>query len=178
MEQRDPVETWKELGEQSQRVVQAFAERQQQDGGFSVFNPQSVAQAFMAASAGLMADPAKLMEAQMRFWQESMALWQSTAQRMAGQQAEPLAEPARGDRRFKDDAWAEDPLYDYLKQSYLMTSRWVQGVVHDVEGLDPKDKEKVEFYTRQYLSAMSPSNFAMTNPQVVRRRSRAAARTC
>ena len=169
MEQQQMVETWKVLTEQSQRVVQAFAERQQQDGGFSVFNPQSVVQAFMAASAGLMSDPAKLMEAQMRLWQDSMALWQSAAQRMAGQQTEPLAAPDRGDRRFKDDAWVEDPLYDYLKQSYLLTSRWVQGVVHEVEGLDPKDKEKVEFYTRQYLSALAPSNFAMTNPQVVRK---------
>ncbi len=169
MEQQNLVETWSQLAEQSQRVVQAFAERQEQDGDFSIFNPQSVAQAFIVASAALMSDPAKLMEAQIRFWQDSMALWQNAAQRLAGRETEPLAEPARSDRRFKDEAWVEHPLYDYIKQSYLLASRWVQGVVGEVEGLDPKDKEKVEFYTRQYLSALSPSNFAMTNPQVVRK---------
>ncbi len=169
MEQQDLLETWSQLAEQSQRVVQAFAERQEQDGDFSIFDPQSIAQAFIAASAALMSDPAKLMEAQIRFWQDSMALWQNAAQRLAGRETEPLAEPARSDRRFKDEAWVENPLYDYIKQSYLLASRWVQGVVGEVEGLDPKDKEKVEFYTRQYLSALSPSNFATMNPQVVRK---------
>ncbi len=169
MEKQDLAQTWSQIAEQSQRVVQAFGERQKQDGDFSIFNPQSIANAFITASATMMSDPTKLMEDQIRLWQDSMALWQNAAQRLAGRETEPLAEPARSDRRFKDEAWVENPLYDYIKQSYLLASRWVQGVVGEVEGLDPKDKEKVEFYTRQYLSALSPSNFAMTNPQIVRK---------
>ena len=116
-----------------------------------------------------MADPAKLVAAQTAFMQQSMALWEATLKRMQGEEVAPLVEPERGDRRFKDPAWAEDLVFDYLKQSYLLASRWVQGVCHDVEGLDPKIQEKVDFYTRQFVSASSPSNFAFTNPQVLRK---------
>jgi len=111
----------------------------------------------------------QLMAAQGAFMQQSIALWDATIRRMQGEKVEPLVQPERGDRRFKDPAWAEDLVFDYLKQSYLLASRWVQGLCHDVEGLDPKAQEKVEFYTRQFVSATSPSNFAFTNPQVMRK---------
>ncbi len=167
--QAELARKWAALADRSQRIVQAFAERQQTDGGFSIANPQSVAQAFVELGARMMADPAKLAEAQMRLWQDSMKLWQATAQRMMGQEAEPVVEPELGDRRFKDEAWNEELLFDVIKQSYLLSSRWVQGVVHDVEGLEPRTREKVDFFTRQYLSALAPSNFALTNPAVVRK---------
>src|SRR3546814_9697220 len=71
--------------------------------------------------------------------------------------------------RFKDAAWEENFLFDYIKQSYLVTSRWLQSTVHDMDGdMDEKTKRKVEFYTRQFVDAMAPSNFAMTNPAVLR----------
>ena len=159
------------LAEQSQRVVQAFWERQGTEQGheFHLIDPIGVAKAFGEFTASLMADPAKLAEAQAQFWQQSLALWEATAKRLQGEEVEPLIEPGRGDRRFKDVAWAEDTVFDYMKQSYLLTSRWLQGLVHDTGGMDPKSKEKVEFYTRQFLSAAAPSNFAFTNPQVMKR---------
>jgi polyhydroxyalkanoate synthase len=160
-----------DLAEQSQRVVQAFWDRQGAEHGheFHLIDPVGIAKAFGEFSASLMAHPNKLAEAQAEFWRQSLALWEATAKRMQGEEVEPLIEPERGDRRFKDAAWAEDTVYDYLKQSYLLTSRWLQGMVHDIDGMDPKSKEKVEFYTRQFLSAASPSNFAFTNPQVMKR---------
>src|SRR3546814_12501685 len=71
--------------------------------------------------------------------------------------------------RFKDAAWEENFLFDYIKQSYLVTSRWLQSTVHDMDGdMDEKTKRKVEFYTRKFVDAMAHSNFAMNNPAVLR----------
>ena len=163
------VAKWASLAERSQRAVQSFAERQAEQGGFSLVDSQSISRAFLELMTKMASDPAKLVEAQMRLWQDSMALWQAMGRRMMGQEAQPVAEPEKGDRRFKDQAWSEELAFDYIKQSYLLTSRWMQATVSDVQGLDPKDKEKVDFYTRQFLSAMSPSNFAMTNPAVLKK---------
>jgi len=157
------------MAEQSQRVIQAFIERQQRDDEYSIVDPVNIGRAFMQMTAQLMADPQKLAEAQLQLWQDSLKLWQSTAQRMMGGEAEPAAETPRGDRRFKDKAWSEDVAFDYIKQSYLLTSRWVQSLISDVDGLDPQDRDKVDFYTRQFVSAVSPSNFVATNPAVMRR---------
>ena len=163
------AEQWKALAEQSQRVVQAFLERQKEEDQFSIVDPVSIGRAFMEVSTQMLSDPRKLAEAQMQLWQDALQLWQSTTQRMLGGESEPVAEPTPGDRRFKDKAWSDDLAFDYIKQSYLLTSRWTQAVVTDVEGLDPGTRDKVDFYTRQFVSAMSPSNFAATNPAVIRR---------
>jgi polyhydroxyalkanoate synthase len=160
---------WSALAERSQRLVQDFAERQSAESGFSVADPKTVMRAFAELGARMMADPVKLADAQMRLWQDSIRLWQATAQRMLGEEAEPVAEPERSDRRFRDEAWNEQVVFDYIKQSYLLTSRWVQDVVGEVEGLEPGTRDKVDFYTRQLLSAAAPSNFALTNPAVLRK---------
>ena len=160
---------WSALAEKSQRVVQDFAEQQAEHGSFSLVDPQSLGGAFFDLMAKMARDPAKLAEAQMRLWQDNLNLWQAMTRRMMGQEAESVAEPDKGDRRFKDKAWSEDLAFDYIKQSYLLASRWVQSAVSDVEGLDEKDREKIDFYTRQFLSALSPSNFAMTNPAVLKK---------
>ena len=166
--QAEAAERWSELAERSQRVMQAFLERQS-DQGFQVTDPVSVGKAFMEMSAALWSDPAKMMEAQAKLMQESIALWQTTNRRMMGEQVEPVIAPERSDRRFKATEWSEDLLFDFIKQSYLLSSRWAQSLVRDVDGVDAKTKEKVDFYTRQYLSALSPSNFAMTNPAVLKK---------
>jgi polyhydroxyalkanoate synthase len=158
--------------ERSQRIAQAFWQRQMDEASgqeFAIIDPQAIGRAFMDFQTRLMADPAKLVEAQLRLLQSNMELWQRTLQRMMGEDAPPVAEPEKGDRRFKDEAWSEDLLFDYIKQSYLLSSRWLRGLVKETDDLDPRTKEKVEFYTRQFVSAISPSNFALTNPTVLRR---------
>ena len=119
-------------------------------------------------TARLMSDPQRLVQAQMSLWQDYMNLWQSTARRMMGQESEPVIAPARDDRRFKDAAWQDNQLFDFIKQSYLLTARWMQNTVGEVEGLDNKTAQKIDFYTRQFVDAMAPSNFVMTNPEVLR----------
>jgi len=167
----DPTEmarTMAKIAERSQRLVAGFLERQQHDGGPANLDPLNIGGAFMEMTAQMMADPAKLVQAQIGLWQDYMKLWQSTTQRMLGEEAEPVIEPEPGDRRFKHADWDESYLFDYIKQSYLLTARWMQSTVRDVEGLDNKTAQKVDFYTRQFADALAPSNFIMTNPEVLR----------
>jgi polyhydroxyalkanoate synthase subunit PhaC len=171
----DPVEISKSMAaiaERSQKLVAEFLARQQQGNGggsgSSSMDPLNIGAAFMEMTHRMMADPAKLVQAQMTLWQDYMRLWQTTAQRMMGQEAEPVATPEKGDRRFKHPEWDENELFDFVKQSYLLTARWMQSTVKDVEGLDDKTAQKVDFYTRQFVDAMAPSNFLMTNPEVLR----------
>jgi polyhydroxyalkanoate synthase len=156
-----------DIAERSQKLLAEFAERYQAEGPQPV-DPLKLTQTFTDFTARMLADPNRLLKAQMDLWGQYMKLWQVTAQRMMGQPVEPVAEPAKGDKRFNDPAWRDEVVFDYLKQSYLMTARWLQGTIKEVEGVDDKTAQKVEFYTRQFIDAMSPSNFAMTNPQVVK----------
>ncbi len=171
-QQTQMVEAFRNITERTQRIAQAFMERQSSGNGFQVADPVVIGKAFMELSAKIMADPAKLAEAQAGLWQQYADLWSMTAKRMTGEAApaedEPKSKPASGDKRFKDDAWTEDAVYDFIKQSYLLTSDWIYSTVRDVDGLDPKTREKVDFYTRQYVDALSPTNFAPTNPKVMR----------
>ncbi len=167
----DPAEMARamaEIAERSQRLVAGFLERQQHGGGPANLDPLNIGDAFAEMTAQMMADPAKLVQAQIGLWQDYMKLWQSTTQRMLGEEAEPVIEPEPGDRRFKHADWDESYLFDYIKQSYLLTARWMQSTVRDVEGLDDKTAQKVDFYTRQFADALAPSNFVMTNPEVLR----------
>ncbi len=157
-----------EIAARSQRILSEFLKRQGTNGQFGTADPSSIGKAFLDLTAKMMADPAKTMRAQMSLWQDHMSLWQHTAERMTGQQSDPVIVPERGDRRFKHDEWSENLVFDFIKQSYLLTARWMQSTVNDVEGLDDKTAKKVDFYTRQFVDAMAPSNFVMTNPEVLR----------
>jgi polyhydroxyalkanoate synthase len=161
-----------EFAERSQQIVQTFWRNQAEaagETGYAVPDPKSVGRAFFELGTKLAADPGRLMEAQLRLWREQAALWQNTLARMHGADAPPLLEPERGDRRFKDEAWSEDLLFDHIKQSYLLSARWLRSLVRDIPGLDPKEQEKVDFYTRQFISAVAPCNFILTNPAVLRK---------
>ncbi len=171
----DPAEvskTMAEVAERSQRVVKDFLERQAsaREDGYAVLDPFVIGETFQEFAQKLMADPAKLWEAQLTLWQDYLKLWESTTRRMLGEEEAPSAiEPAPTDKRFKDEAWQENPVFDYIKQSYLLAARYLQSCVREVEGLDPKTAQKVDFYTRQFVDAMAPSNFLLTNPKVLRR---------
>ncbi|MGH7126911.1 MAG: PHA/PHB synthase family protein, partial [Stellaceae bacterium] len=166
----DPVQLSRdlaEIAERSQRLVLNFLQRQRPDG-IGMADPLNVGQAFLEMTQRLMADPARLVQAQLSLWQDYLKLWQSTTQRMMGGPAEPVIEPASADRRFKDNAWTENAVFDYIKQSYLLTARWMQATVKEVDGLDDKTSKKIDFYTRQFVDAIAPSNFVLTNPEVLR----------
>ncbi len=167
----DPAElarTMASVAERSQRLVSEFLKKQTAEGQSADPDPLKIGQAFVDMTSKLMADPTKLVEAQMALWKDYAELWQTTAQRFLGEKPEPVVEPSKGDRRFRAEEWSENAIFDFFKQSYLLTSRWMQSTVHDVEGLDEKTAKKVDFYTRQFVDAMAPSNFVLTNPEVLK----------
>ncbi|CAG0908905.1 unnamed protein product, partial [Cyprideis torosa] len=126
--------------------------------------------AYKAWFDALMNDPQKIVEANVDYWQKSMALSAQAFQAFWGNSDSDIpsvVEPEKGDRRFRHDAWTEKPVFDVVKQSYLLGSQWLRNLVTDVEGLDEKTADKVKFFTERYLDAMSPTNFALTNPEVL-----------
>jgi polyhydroxyalkanoate synthase subunit PhaC len=166
----DPAEVGRsmaDIAERSQRIVSDWLRRQAQ--GEPSADPLNIGTAFLEMTARMMANPARMLQAQMGFWQDYMTLWQSTARRFMGMDSQPVIEAPASDRRFKDDAWRENEIFDFIKQSYLLSARYIQDVVNKVDGLDPKTAQKVDFYTRQFIDAMSPSNFLLTNPEVLRK---------
>jgi poly[(R)-3-hydroxyalkanoate] polymerase subunit PhaC len=157
-----------DIAEKSGRLVTQFLERSK-NGALPAFADElGITQAFFQAWTRLLSDPFKLAEEQMKFWQDTAALWQSSMLKLMGQPALAVVEPQPGDRRFKHEDWQQNFLYDYLKQSYLIAARHLHHTLGNVAGLDAHTARKVDFYTRQYIDALSPSNFALTNPEVVR----------
>src|SRR6266545_7790253 len=167
----DPAESARvlaEVAQRSSRLMGEFLQRQAGGQGVATSDEFGVARAFMDLTARMLADPWKLAEMQTKMFWEHVALWQSRLLRMLGKDAPPVAEPARGDNRFREADWQDQFLFDYIKQSYLIAARHLHDAVASVEGLPEETSKKVNFYTRQYIDALSPSNFALTNPQVLR----------
>jgi polyhydroxyalkanoate synthase len=115
-----------------------------------------------------MGDPQKSLEAQTRLGSQFLNLWASTLKKAQGEPVEPVAEPEPKDSRFKDPEWSENPVFDFLKQAYLISSRWAEDMVDEAEGLDERTRHKAQFYLKQISSALSPSNFLLTNPELIR----------
>jgi len=159
--------TMADVAERSQRIVADFLKRQADTPGEA--DPLHIGNAFLDMTSRLMANPARLVQAQIGFWQDYLTLWQHTARRMMGEPAPDVIAEDQKDKRFKDEAWRENEVFDFIRQSYLLSARYMQRLVHDAEGLDEKTAQKVDFYTRQFVDAMSPTNFALTNPEVLRR---------
>ena len=156
------------VAQRSSRLLADFAQKQAASLSSAVRDEMGIARAFMELYAKMAADPALLANTSMSMWGDYMRLWQSTWLKMLGLQTLPVAEPAAGDARFKDEDWSSNFVFDHIKQSYLIAARHIQQAVANVEGLPPESEKKVAFFTRQYVDALAPSNFLMTNPQVLR----------
>jgi polyhydroxyalkanoate synthase len=156
-----------DIAERSQRIVGDWLKRQSQEKPSA--DPLNIGTAFLEMTTKLMANPAGLMQAQIGFWQDYMTLWQNTTRHFMGIDRKPVIEANPKDKRFKDEAWKDNEVFDFIKQTYLLSARYVQNVVGQAEGLDRKTAQKIDFYSRQFIDAMSPSNFLLTNPEVLRR---------
>src|SRR5580658_4773950 len=113
-------------------------------------------------------DPQRALELQTRLGTAYLELWASAAKRLTGEESAPVATPAPSDKRFADPEWSSNQFYDFVKQAYLLTSRWANQLVTDATDLDPHTKQKAEFYMRQIANALSPTNFVLTNPELMR----------
>ncbi len=130
---------------------------------------QRMAMTFFDLGAHIATDPKQLGEAGLDFWQRHMSLWQASLKKFSGEEVAPAIEPQKGDRRFRDEDWQENPVFDFIKQSYLLTADWAHDVVDHSTGIDKHTRQKADFYTTQIANALSPSNFIFTNPEVLRK---------
>jgi polyhydroxyalkanoate synthase subunit PhaC len=115
-----------------------------------------------------LADPQRTLEVQARLGKAYLDLWASAAKRLAGEPSEPVVVPAANDKRFADPEWTSNQFFDFLKQAYLLSTRFANQLVSEAENLDPHTRQKAEFYVRQIANAVSPSNFVLTNPELLR----------
>ncbi len=120
-------------------------------------DPFRMAPAMTGLMGRLAAQPDKVLKAQADLFTGYMNLWQNTARRMAGETTTPVVTPDRGDRRFNDPEWSDNPMFDALKQSYLLSANWLNNLVSSVEEVDPTEKRRVEFFTKLLTDAFSPS---------------------
>ncbi|WP_414692542.1 class I poly(R)-hydroxyalkanoic acid synthase [Phenylobacterium sp.] len=131
-------------------------------------DPFHVAPALTEVMGRLAAQPDKLMRAQADLFSRYLDLWQSAARRMSGEAPTAAASAPRGDKRFQAPEWSDNPVFEVIKQSYLITSGWLNELVAGVEGVEPMTRRRVEFFTKMLTDALSPSNFLMSNPEALR----------
>ncbi len=115
-----------------------------------------------------LADPQRSLELQTRLGKAYLDLWAAAVKRLAGEPAAPVAAPAANDKRFSDPEWTSNQFFDFVKQAYLLTTGWANQLVRDAADLDPHTRQKADFYIRQITNALSPSNFVLTNPELLR----------
>ena len=131
-------------------------------------DPMNAAPAFQAASERLALDPQRLLQSNYGLWQQHMELWRSSAAKLFEADAAGATDDIR-DKRFRDASWTAHPQFDFLRRSYLITSKWLVDTMASIDGLEPADREKLVFHTKLLADAFSPSNFPLTNPQVLER---------
>jgi polyhydroxyalkanoate synthase len=127
-----------------------------------------VVKTFTTVAEYWMSDQTRAADVQTRLGKAYLDLWGSAARRMVGEDAKPAIEPPPRDKRFADPEWKSNQFYDFLLQAYLLTTKWANELVRDADGLDPHTRKKAEFYVQQITNAMAPSNFVLTNPELMR----------
>ncbi|WP_166520811.1 PHA/PHB synthase family protein [Bradyrhizobium canariense] len=127
-----------------------------------------VIKTFIAVAEYWLSDTSRASALQTKLAKDYLDLWGSAARRMAGQDAPPAIAPSPRDKRFADPEWKSNQFFDFMMQLYLLTTKFAQELVREAEGLDPQTRRKAEFYVQQVTNAISPSNFVLTNPEVLR----------
>jgi polyhydroxyalkanoate synthase len=157
-----------DIASRSGELSGLYAEKFRTGEAFQEFDPQGMAGQMQQLIQQAAIDPAPLIKEQSAFATDLAQLWQRFATDIFSKdKTEPIISPAKQDKRFKDEAWSENPVFDYLKQSYLLMSRYAEASVRGMQGIDPQAHKKAQFFTRQFVNALSPTNFVMTNPAVL-----------
>jgi polyhydroxyalkanoate synthase len=127
-----------------------------------------VIKAFSTVAEYWLSNNERTADLQVRIGKAYLDLWGSAVRRMAGEDVKPAIEPSPRDKRFKDPEWRSNQFFDFILQLYLLTTQWAEELVENTEGLDPHTRKKAQFYVHQIANAIAPSNFVMTNPELLR----------
>jgi polyhydroxyalkanoate synthase len=153
------------------RALAAYMKPREQGGHLDRENSDLVADASKTLGQVMqywLTDPQRSTQMQTALGKSYLDLWASVAKRMTGEPAAPVAAPDPRDKRFNDAEWSSNQFFDFVKQGYLLTTDWANRLVRDAEGLDAHTRQKAEFYVRQIANAVAPSNFLLTNPELLR----------
>ena len=153
------------IAQQSQTLMQRFLSKHADATTISMGDTSSLGFDFVELMGKMMTDPAAVANAQIDLFNNSMAIWQRAAERMFMLRND--ATPAPNDKRFRHPEWSENVIFSFVKESYLVAAKTVLSAVRDVKDMDQATARKLDFYTRQFVDAMSPSNFIATNPEVL-----------
>lgn len=154
------------VAEQTQLAFQTYQETASQ---IPFDDPLNVRPAFLEFTQKAFSNPEYIFEAQKELVETQWNLWQKSVLKFFGDKAENEQKQSQNqDKRFKDPAWSENTVFNFIKDSYFITSEWLQNTVNNIDGIDPSTKKKMDFYTRQFVDAIAPTNFFATNPEVLR----------
>jgi polyhydroxyalkanoate synthase len=156
------------VGVKSQQLLVDFMARMAKRDTATPLDPLNISGAMLNLVKAMGGNRDQVAQAQAQWWNNFMTLWEGTARRMLGGDTQPVVQPAPGDRRFRAEAWQENEVFDFIKQSYLLTANAMQDMVGKLNGLDEKERGRVAFYTRQFADAFAPTNFPLTNPDVLK----------
>jgi polyhydroxyalkanoate synthase subunit PhaC len=163
----DPFEAsgqWMEIAGKAQKVVSQFVQQQAEGGVFQAYSATAM-QAFGEFFASFLMDPAKVAKAQSSLWEKHAELWQTVMSKDLKESEGRKSD----DKRFKSEEWEKNFALNVLKHSYLIGADWLKNLVSEETGLSPQAKKQVEFFTHQYINAVAPTNFVLTNPEVMRK---------
>ena len=118
------------------------------------FDPFNVAGSYAKVMEDRVQNPDKLVDAHMKFCRDSLALWNTSMRRMMGLEAEPVIEVDESDRRFRAEEWSENPLFEHIKQAYLLGAHYLETALDPQDVLEDKEAEKLGFFTQQFIDAM------------------------
>ncbi|HMG46602.1 MAG TPA: class I poly(R)-hydroxyalkanoic acid synthase [Allosphingosinicella sp.] len=161
----EDMQHWTWVMGRAQQLMMEHLSQQMGAAAARAPDPEKVAAAWPGMT--MFGDPAKIMQMQADLWTEGLSIWQRTLG--LPQESAALAEKADKDRRFAAPEWRDNPLYDTIRQTYLLISDRLIGAVDAIEGVDDETRARLRFTTRAFVDAMAPSNFALTNPQVIER---------
>ena len=153
------------IAEHCRNLMLGFLTRRPDGAQVGMNDPSSLGGAFLELMTRMMNDPAAVAAAQIDLFNESLNVWRHAAERMLQIENDDADQPK--DKRFAHPDWTENLVFNFVKESYLVASKALLSTVRDVKGLDPHTARKLDFYTRQFVDAMSPSNFIATNPEVL-----------
>jgi polyhydroxyalkanoate synthase len=167
----DPIElsqTLLKVSQEIQPLLQEFFSHYDFNPADMVHDPMNMQESYVEFLTHLFDNPQKLFDMQMQFWSDWATLCQESTTKFLGGEADNLFDLDLNDKRFKSPAWSESAYFDFIKQSYLLTGKWLQDIIHKTEGLDDETRNKMEFQTKQFVDAIAPTNFLFTNPDVLK----------
>lgn len=157
-----------ELAQQYQVMVQEVLQKQNANDNVGIWDPTHTQRMLMDMGVELTKEPNRLWQCYVDYSNQYLQLVHHTIDRFMGNFSSPLYEPDPHDKRFKDEGWNENIVFDFLKQSYLMTSGWILDRLGTWDNMDPRTRARAQFFMRQYLDALAPSNFLWSNPEVLK----------